>query len=333
MLVGIAINPDCFGPEVVVNEDTRRGAESVLRASLGNAILLGVHGEDFFGELLSAASRIGSALGPQIQMLAVEVRKSGKDCLAKKAQALSTGASPIDRLRQLVVDTAPDVVVCASVDQVRELRNLDSRIELCSLANFPKTAAEARRTEWNTSQRLDQLGRDDCRRLIGSAIRYGEELTIADKMISRAAKSGVHNLRRFVRGVVYIAELWCEFAPNTTGHRAYVKIITQGGATGAAAGYIDPNDARDLIQRTIRSMDASGAIERLEMRLKSEANPPIFMDRLLASGRRVWGIRHGFDHIGNLACAPNRRSPTFIDADCGSNRELLRCIRALPEAD
>ena len=335
MLVGIAINAACFGPEVVVDQATRRGAERVLDASLSrNALLLGIRGEDFLDDVVASASRIDSPLGQQIQMLAVESRKSKVDSFTGKASMLAPGSSAVDRLRRIAVETSPHVVVCASSDQARQLRHLNPRIERCLLADFPRTEAEARRDAWNAAQRLDTLEPVECEQLIGSAIRYGDELVVADRVIGLAAKDGyvTSKLKRFARGITYLAERWCEYAPMLGTRRACVKVVTQAGASGARGGWIDPTAAREAIEKGVRREDAKSAIGSLQIVLKEETNPPIFRDRLLASDRRVWGIRHGFDDISNLAGSAARRSPTFFDPDSTANRELLREILTLPDA-
>ena len=154
-------------------------------------------------------------------------------------------------------------------------------------------------------------------------------------MFGQAAKEGQSpaNLRRSALGVVYVAEQWCRCAAMSPAGEACVRIVTQAGGTGAAAGYVDPTAARDAIEKAIRAVDVGKAVGRLTVLLKQKSTPPIFKDRLLASGRRVWGVRHGFDDVGKLSGAPARRGPTFIDPDCDANRELLHEILALPDAD
>ena len=66
--------------------------------------------------------------------------------------------------------------------------------------------------------------------------------------------------------------------------------------------------------------------------MKTDTDPPVFRDRLLACGGRCWGIRHGIDDIAALGFDPKKRSPTFLDPDCPANRRLLGAILNLKPA-
>ena len=111
-----------------------------------------------------------------------------------------------------------------------------------------------------------------------------------------------------------------------------VRVVTVAGATGARGGYIDPEDARQKIIQAVGAADTEGSIAALEIVLKVDSSPPVFNDRLIGTGCRVWLIRHGVDNFGALERPAPKRSPTFIDPDCSANRRLLAAILGLRNA-
>src|SRR5207249_4788248 len=157
----------------------------------------------------------------------------------------------------------------------------DAGIELSTVDDYPACGTERTRCTWLEAQELNILDRGECESVTGHAIRYCDEIVLADKMVGRAAKDGRESqqLRRFATGVVYVAERWCQLSPLATTRRARIRLVTVAGDTGAGAGYVDPRLARAAVERAVRSADTLGSIHQLSVDLKQDSDPPVFRDR------------------------------------------------------
>ena len=79
MLVSIAIDPACFGPKVVVDDESRFCAERVLDSVLDNAVLVSAFGRDFRDHLIDEVSALGTGRGEHIQILAADILKQRRN--------------------------------------------------------------------------------------------------------------------------------------------------------------------------------------------------------------------------------------------------------------
>lgn len=340
MLVSAVVDPECFGPATLSGRHERLLAELLLRGVVEeNIVLLSSSPTDLATRIANETSKLDGPSARRLQAYAVEICKNKKRCIVSIHFDNAPDLEPSQvGLWQVAKALRADLIVCCNDDALHRLRQIGQHegtsVECCTLAGITDTLIENRRRGWLVSQPLDQLEDPLAAELVGRAVRYATEITIADKMIGPKTCDyrSRGSLRRFVRGIVYVAERWRDSSPFSGNDSPLIRIVTEGGGSRAGHGAIDPAQAEQAIKATIQSEDVHQAIKRLEIELKQESDPPVFRDRFIQAARRCWQVTHGLDDIGKLALPRNQRSPTNLMPDCQTFRDNLAIIRRLPSA-
>jgi hypothetical protein len=336
MLIGIALDPTCFGSEELSTPEGRAGAERILEAVSQNAVLVTRATDPFVDELVNRVLQLDVRIGQEIQLATAEIAKNRVRFIAMpKRQDRYSGETRIDELRRIAVDMRADIVVCrdgADLAAIAELTCND--IEVCTVAQYRSSRSEARRRRWLAGQRLDRLAPADSAELLGRATMYAEEILILDKMFARAGKDGhvTEQLRRFARGVVHIVEQWRIYSPFASEVSLSVVLVSAAGNSGAAAGFVDPEKAETAIRAALADADRRQVLTQVAIDLRRDSSPAMFKDRFLAGFGRCWSISHGLDDIGRLGDLKAKRGPTILAPDCQAYRDTLADIKLLPKA-
>ena len=101
MLVGVAIDPACFGPGVIVDQESRYSAERVLDAILSNAMLVCGSNNEYLDKLVAEIESLGDRLGRDIQIRVEELLKRQRSCLVTLNRTMPD--SDMDALRESAI--------------------------------------------------------------------------------------------------------------------------------------------------------------------------------------------------------------------------------------
>lgn len=333
MLVGIAIDPRCFGPTGVVDVATRDNAERVLSLADKNAVLVAADRNRFLDDLLYEPRALSEKLGQHIRIRAEHLPH------ISKRGVLNVAGLPInstcENFAELVKATRPEIVICLP-DELDSLRSLSlAGVEVCDLSGFHKTKNETLRSSWNKSVRLDRLAQSEARQVVSQVVKYSVEIDVLDTMIGREAGTNdgriTRALKAYAAGVVYFADCFARNSPFSQYGKLAVRLITQGGSAGAR-GYIDPAAAEQIIRQAIADADAHGNVGSLHILFKEVGRPSVFRDRYVRAAGRAYCVKHGLDDVGRLCDAKSGRGPTILDQDCEASRSVVAEIMALPQA-
>jgi len=334
MLVGIVVEPGCFGPVAVIDGDSRGAAERVLDALAENAVLIGPCGRDLIREIIDNVAALNTKLGQQLQIRIAELAK-----MRQRVCVSSEAPLPGDEREQLIEAARvlrADIVVCSCVESAERARDtLAGSTEICGLPEYPTSNADRLRKALSQTQRLDRPGCGlSAEEIVGRAVKYCMNITIADNFIGVAAKEypARKTLESYVRGALFIAEQWGQHSPFANSRKLNMLILTAAGDTGARGGFINPTEAKARIEVVFQRLAGALGLGSITIAAKKQATPKIFRDRFLEAGGRCWGIRHSLDDFARLRTNSANKSPTFIDPHSEANRGLLSEILMLADA-
>lgn len=342
MLIGLAIDPECFGPSVVVDRESRSCAERMLDSILANAVLVCTSEDEYLKNLIEEVESLSTRLGSDIQIRLAEILKNQRRCVVGVGQGESD--SILDSLRISATTLRADLVVCKNQDDVASLQDLrNSGIEVCDLYDFSRSAAEQKRCAWTQPQKLDEIDAAMAASTVGAAVKYTDEIAILDYTIASAAKKASDRaaetdadrmfgyLKGYAKGIVYVVDQWFAHSPFGGDGKIDITIVTQGKLVGTL-GYFDPAIIGTWIDQAIRDVDRNNRIDSIDVQFKLDTRPRIFLERFIFAGQSCWGMQHGADHFGKLVDVAGRRQPTFITPDCAGYRQLVSQIMNLPDA-
>lgn len=331
MLISVVMDPLCLTPEALGCAEARFGAETLLEGVIENGVLVARNRDEYVRTLAAAVGGLGSRTGQCVQGLVTEIVKSPRRFIAGDRCRRLASAS----LRDTAATLRADIVVCRNPEDVRSLSDLRTNgIEVCTLAEYRSSRTEVNRKEWFQELRLDTLATDRRQELVGRALRYATEILVVDRYVAGAAKEGWVNgrLKRFVRGMVYLAECWGEHSPYAGSGAPTIHLLSVAGGMGASSGFVDPGKADGAIRTAFERVDLRGSVGRLQISLKLDRNPPITNDRFIAGMRRCFGVHHGIDDFGNLSEREFNGRPTSLAPDCQHHRDILAAILDLERA-
>ena len=163
-------------------------------------------------------------------------------------------------------------------------------------------------------------------------------LVVADRMIARHLKQNdFKGLEESIRGIAWLVDIWTKGSPLASRHVPTIRVVSQGGPT-PGQGYIDPASTKAELERRIKAATAHVAGLRVEVILKADSSPSIFMDRYIRANNRTFLIRHGISQFGVLAAEEGAagnaktRTPTYIHRCENSSANDLDRILELPDA-
>lgn len=328
MIVSIAINPATLGPMGVVDSESCQGARDVIQAAKKNAVLLAFSNEKFLSELSTSVLQLGTLLGQHPQVDMAELLKNHRpQCVALPLAGRASMDGP-ERLIALARDYRADLIVCANKDEMEAVKRGFKDCECCLLPDFDQTATEQLRREWEQAVDLTPLDTNECLNVVGRIVKFTSTVVLADKMIVRPASSGDKGMvRRFMKGVAFVAKAWSLVSPlATSGNYLEVEIVTD------AFGCKDFDSLRDIIQIGIDATDVDSCVGPVEVRFKKDSHPSVFKGRYLGAGRRGWIVEHGLDDIGRLFDGVRSRSTTILGSGPPYGYALSK-IQRLPDAD
>jgi hypothetical protein len=335
VIVGITIDPACFGPSTIVDLETRMAAEKLLAAALSNAVFLCDADPVFSSNLISHADQLNTEstkLGEQLLIRTIELRKQRRSTLASIGEIIE--GTTAERLRKITSGLRGDIVVCANDADIVELADLsDAGIEVCSLLDYENSATERKRLAWNSPQGLEEVAGTVADEIIGRAVMFSHELIFVDRYIGVMTRDKriTARLKEAARAIVYVSTLWRKVSPYSGGRKATVLVITEGGMTGAD-GYVDAQEAERLITLAVKDEDSDNNIRSLSVEVKQESDPACFKDRFIKAGDRCWQIGHSISSLDNLRKAPGARDTIAIYPDCLYFRKVVAGVRNLPSA-
>ena len=338
MLVSLAVDPLIFTSETIGDAHTRDQAELLVRAVLENGILLATRANDFVRDVVVGTSGLRTDLGQQLQILIAELSQNKKRYIAMPASDINlpAGAST-DRLSALSIEMRADAVVCSSQDVMEQIsRGGEATGEVIHIRDYSRSLTEKLRRGYLNAVRLDKLKGEKRQEHIGRAVRYARRLTVLDRYFSTYTKqvSDLTQLRRYIRGVMYIVWQWHRYSPYADGEQLEVELITIGGDTGSRLGRIDSQRAKRVIEQEVRSIDSGRIVGKLTVTLKKEVPRRLFLDRFLEAKRRCWGIKHGIDSLAALMESADRHvEATFIEPASQDYLDLVNELRNFPDAD
>lgn len=327
MLVSIAINPVTLGAMGVVDAHSRFGARRLLDAALRNAVFVAYSEEGLAPGIAAAVTGLGSQNGQQLAILAEEILKNHQECVVQPIRGVGNLDGP-ERLIALAQDYDVDLVVCANEEERRSVEQDLHDCECCLLAEYEDTNTEQCRRSWEQAVELTSMPTDKCLDTVGRAIKYSRRVILADKMIGRAAsKNDTKGVKRFVKGVSFVAKAWAQTSPLAFDSGLSLEILTD------SHHYHDLAGMRALIERSVDATDKGRFVSAVEIKLKLDSYPSVFSDRFLGVGRRAWCIQHGVDDLGQLFSSNiARRRPIILGADCLAYRRTLSKIKKLTDA-
>ena len=336
MVVGIVMDPTCFAPESLATPEAQFGAVQILEGGTNNGVLLAVDSRDYYRDLRNAALRLGTPAGQEVNLWLSEIGKKPDNYIASDRSGIQRfKQSIVGHLRHLAVELQADIVVCRDAYQVKKLSDLRCKgIEVCTISKYRSSETEAKRKEWCRSTRIDRLPAKESLELVGRMIRYVTEIIVVDRYFGVKAKEGYVSggLKRFVRGLVYLANCWKQHSPYAMSKGLTIQVVSVAGAVGAASGYIHPKAAETAIRNAVSRLDTKGNIGTLDISLKADARQALINDRFIAGMGRCFGIQHGIDDLGNLMLSASNRRRTSLTPDCPDHRDLLTEIQALRPA-
>ncbi|MBK8915398.1 MAG: hypothetical protein IPM64_12510 [Phycisphaerales bacterium] len=335
MLISVVVDPVCLSPQELGTPEASSGAECILEAATENAVIIAPAIDQFVGELIDDVARLDSGTGQLIQLGAAELAKSPARIVIAPPAELFRASGQQGELRELArIMRADALVLRRDLDLADHADLVRLGIEVCHIDQYRLSQTERRRRLWRSGQRLDTLPAAEAKELLGRVIKYAAEVVLLDKMFARAGKDGTPNgrLRRFVRGVVHIANQWRAFSPYAQRVAPAFTIVSSAGSCGASAGFVDPARAEAAIRAAIAQEDRSHLVRNLSIELRQDDDPGVFNDRFVPACGRCFSIGHGLDDIGNLIDPKAKKRPTTLAPDCQAYRDICADIRVLPKA-
>src|SRR5262249_23043777 len=129
-------------------------------------------------------------------------------------------------------------------------------------------------------------------------------------------------LRRFARGILYVARQWRVYSPFAGASRSHVRVLSAAGVCGARGGFVDVAKAEAAIRSALAEVDVAHEIATVDVDLRQDSVPGVFSDRFVAGAGRCWCIGHGIDDLGTLDTPGARSRPTTIAQDCQTYRDI-----------
>jgi hypothetical protein len=340
VVIGVLVDLRIFGPECVKTDADAEAAERLLSAVVLNGCLTLAPGE-VVGELDAITQAMPSRTGQKIRLLVAEVVVRRHSVEAKGFPGVDKGLAWCKRLKALAVHALPNIAVYGTDEQKRCLEEAgNATLEIRSLLEYARSDSEAMRQRWwDSKPALLNLSIEQRRHVLLHAIRYAQEIVIADRMIGRQVNdSDKRGLMQSVRGICWLVDIWVKGSPLARMHQPKVRIVTQGGPLGARGGYVDPASTRASLESLIRSKLRELPDLKVEIVLKRDTQPSIFKERYLRANNRTFLIQHGVADLGMLAAEedggaqPTSRPSVYIHrCDVGDASDLDR-ILALPDA-
>lgn len=336
MLVSLVVDPRCFGPEAVVDDNTRKEALRLLQAVIEDGAIFVAHSAaQFCQSVADEAEKLGTKLGQRIQKLAEELLKGttrDRCVVTPRDPDLRKTGSITERLCSLAKSTRTDLIVCPDSHAAREFAAAAGQgIEVCDLPRYSDALVEQKRTKFASEFPLHSCSESHATECVGRAVRYGDVIVIADKMLGRKAKNGkvTADLRRFAKGVIYLAAQWHSFSPFADRLPCRVELVTLGWCTGSGGGDVNPAIAAPVIKAAIEEADAERLVQLMTIEFKQDDESGAFNERVLGCAGRAWRINHGLDDLGRLTGPAAERRFCSIDPDSQANRDRLAAIRRL----
>jgi hypothetical protein len=255
VVIGVLVNLQIFGPDCVKTDADAEAAEKLLSAVLLNGCLTLAPGEAV-GELDAITQTMPSRTGQRIRLLIAEVVVRRHCVEAKGFPDVDKGMTNCGRLHALAVNACPNIGVYSTDEEKRSLEEAGSSdLEICSLLEYAVSDCEAmRRRWWDNKPALHSLSVEQRRHVLLHAIRYAQEIVVADRMIGRQVHdSDRKGLKQSIRGICWLIDIWVKGSPLARIHQPKVRIVTQGGALGARGGYVDPDLTKTSLKDQIRA--------------------------------------------------------------------------------
>jgi hypothetical protein len=329
MIFSACVDPRAFSDIAVVDVETRRDAEELLRAIDTNGVLLAGDAHAYCSELAAAASTLNDKLGQQIRIRIEEIKKRPQRYIASplKPQALGETRDLIALAKILVADA---VVVASRADRDLLVALETDGIEVLVVGEFSDSQINRRRWGWTRSQRLDDMNEDAAQELLGRVVRYAHEIALVDGQFGKFAKRPDGALKRHIKGASYVARVWKHWSPYR-GQKLRIELLTIGGETGASAGHVSRALVISKIEEIVRlQQDLRGCA--VVVTVKRDDQRRLLRDRYLHAKDRCWGVRHGVDCLGALLDPPDRRVITHIDPAADGDKGIVEMIRSLKDA-
>lgn len=336
MLVSIAIDPRCFGVDVIDDLESKRAAEGILNALRGNAVALCDIDRDWLNALKSQIIDLNIAntgLGQSVQIRFEELLKQQRLSIVPVGRRIT--GSKIHRLRRISKLLRADIVICASSAEVDELSDLvDDGIEVCSLNHYARSNTEYRRQVWSEPADLNNMKSVLAESIVGRAVKYSDEIIIYDPFIGKlaaTARSGQpRNLRKFAQAVVFVAQQWFDVSPYSRGDGVKIKIVTRAGWIPASP-HIAPDNAHSRLETALRNCDTDGFIKELDLIFKQDDKQPRFRSRYIKAGQHCWKIDHEIRDLILVKSPRGERGDVSVTQDCQTFRSFVRGIEELPD--
>ena len=335
MLVSIAIDPSCFGGNVVKDVETKVAAEQILAALGSNAVALCALENEWVSELVSEATKLNATntkLGQSLQIRVEELLKLRR--LSTVALNRRIKGSQLQRIRQISSLLRADIAVCANATEAVTLRGLvDETIEVCELRDYSNSDSEFKRAVWSEPQDLNNMDSMLAASIIGRSVKYAKKIEIVDPHIGKRARDGrqTTQLKKTAEAILFVAEQWIDSSPYSTNNGINITVITKGGQVGAG-GIIFPEKAGPAIELALRDCDRKGLIGKSQVIFKKDSEPSKFRARFIRAGQHCWSIGHEISDLRQLKKPPGQRGDFFIERDCKLFRKLVCDIYDLPNA-
>lgn len=334
MLFSIALAPGVLRPPEGHTESQLRALSVLLRAILQNGTIVATNPSFLRAHLTAVARKATGAGAKALEARVIEFTKEfGKFFV-------SPSGDPLEIAREEEsCDTCVAAAQAGLCDAIVVLDDAERcRCEaagahantLVMLEEFAESEIDERRSRWLETQRLWDIPLESSLALVGAALRYATEFTVADKMIGRAMTNNgddtptgrAKRVRKHLAGVKFLFDAWHRSSPLAGKVKLTVRIITVAGHQGPHNREIDPIKLRDAIDRAALDLGLTNQVCTLEVTLKRDTS---FNDRLLHSRRRTWGIQHSLSDFGSLL-TPGPPSKAMIDSASEARSVVFREI-------